>query len=60
MLGISSKKDLIRGEFARKIREAAWRAATGNYNEEDKKAIEWEKRMEEQGEIEWDLKELGV
>lgn len=60
MLGFYSKKELIKGEFARQIREAAWRAATGNYNEEDLKAIEREKEIEKQGRIEWDLSSLNV
>lgn len=49
--------NLIKGEFARKIREAAWRAATGNYNEEDLKAIAREKEFDKRYNVEWDLKE---
>jgi len=55
MLGINSKKELIKGEYAKAIREAAWRASTHNYNEEDERAIKWEKEVEKQGKVVWDL-----
>jgi hypothetical protein len=39
MLGINSPREPITPEFSRKIREALWRATTGNLNEEEKAAI---------------------
>jgi len=58
MLGVYSKKELIKGEFAKKIRDAAWRAATGNYNEEDKKIIEEEERAEREWPVSWDMENV--
>lgn len=60
MLGINTKRELIKGEFAQAIREAAWRAATHNYNEADKKQIAEEKKFEEENNVSWDLSSLWV
>jgi len=55
MLSVYSKKELIKGEFAKKIREAAWRATTGNYDEDDRRIIEEEKRVEKEWPATWNM-----
>lgn len=39
MLGINSPREPIAPEFSRKIREALWRATTGNLNSDEKEAV---------------------
>ena len=39
MLGVNSPREPITPEFSRKIREALWRATTGNLNEEERDAL---------------------
>ena len=38
MLGVNSPTEPITPEFSREIREALWRATTGNLNEREKEA----------------------
>ena len=39
MLGVNSPREPITPEFSRKIREALWRATTGNLTPEEKDAL---------------------
>ena len=39
MLGVNSPRERITPEFSMKIREALWRATTGNLTQDEKDAI---------------------
>lgn len=39
MLGVNSPRERITPEFSKKIREALWRATTGNLTQDEKDAI---------------------
>lgn len=38
MLGFESPREPIKGEFAKAVRAALWRAQTGNFTEEERQA----------------------
>ena len=53
MLGINSPREPITPEFSRKIREALWRATTGNFTKEEKEFMRKEREIKEKIIIIW-------
>ena len=53
MLGINSPREPITPEFSRKIREALWRATTGNLTEKEKEFLRKEREVKEKIKISW-------
>ena len=53
MLGINSPREPITPEFSRKIREALWRATTGNLTPEEKDAIRRGREAQKKVKIRW-------
>ena len=53
MLGVNSPREPITPDFSRKIREALWRATTGNLTPEEKEARRKEKEVSQKVRIEW-------
>ena len=53
MLGINSPREPITPEFSRKIREALWRATTGNLTAEEKEFLRKEKEICKKVRIAW-------
>ena len=53
MLGVYSPREPISPEFSRKIREALWRAITGNLTEDEKIARRKAREARKKVKIEW-------
>jgi len=56
MLGINSPREPITPEFSKKIREALWRATTGNLNAEERNAIRRGRAARKKWKIVWENK----
>lgn len=56
MLGVNSPREPITPEFSRKIREALWRATTGNLNQAEKDAIRRAREARKKWKIVWETK----
>ena len=56
MLGVNSPREPITPEFSRKIREALWRATTGNLNPNEKDAIRRGREAAKKWKIVWETK----
>lgn len=56
MLGVNSPREQITHEFSKKIREALWRANTGNLTTEEKDAIRKEHEAAKEWIIRWEVK----
>jgi hypothetical protein len=56
MLGVNSPREPITHEFSKKIREALWRANTGNLTTEEKDAIRKEHEAAKEWIIRWEVK----
>ena len=56
MLGVNSPREPITHEFSKKIREALWRANTGNLTAEEKDAIRKEHEAAKEWIIRWEVK----
>ncbi len=56
MLGINSPREPITPEFSRKIREALWRATTGNLTEEEKDVVRRAREARKKWKIVWETK----
>ena len=56
MLGINSPREPITPEFSRKIREALWRATTGNLTVEEKDVIRRTREAHKKWKIVWEAK----
>ena len=56
MLGINSPREPITPEFSRKIREALWRATTGNLTEEEKETRRKGREARKKWKIVWETK----
>lgn len=53
MLGFEYPREPIKGEFAKAVREALWRAQTGNFTEEEKEAHRRLAEAAKKWKIEW-------
>ena len=53
MLGVNSPREPITPEFSRKIREALWRATTGNLTAEEREFLRKEKEVCKKVRIVW-------
>ncbi|MBR1548810.1 MAG: hypothetical protein IJ637_08825 [Prevotella sp.] len=53
MLGVNSPREPITPEFSRKIREALWRASTGNLTFAEREAIRKENEVAKKINITW-------
>ena len=53
MLGVNSPREPITPEFSRKIREALWRATTGNLTPDEKDAIRRGREARQKVRISW-------
>lgn len=53
MLGVNSPREPITPEFSRKIREALWRATTGNLTAEEKEVLRKEHEVSKKVRIVW-------
>ena len=53
MLGMSSKRTLVSGKFAKEIKEKALRIQTGDLDERDKKEIQRNRRITKEVSILW-------
>ena len=53
MLGVNSRREPITPEFSRKIREALWRATTGNLTPDEKDAIRRGREARRKVRISW-------
>lgn len=53
MLGLETPREPIKGEFAKAVREALWRANTGHLTEEEIKARQGLKDAKKEWNIEW-------
>ena len=53
MLGMTSKRALVSGKFAKEIKEKALRIQTGDLDERDKKEIQRNRRITKEVSILW-------
>jgi hypothetical protein len=56
MLGVISPREPITSEFSNKIREALWRATTGNLNEAEKQNCRRIRQIRKQWKAKWEWK----
>lgn len=56
MLGVISPREPITSEFSHKIREALWRATTGNLNEEELQNCRRAKEVKKLWKAKWEWK----
>ena len=53
MLGVNSPREPITSDFSRKIREALWRATTGNLTAEERDVIRRGREAKKKVKITW-------